>query len=68
MNKDRIILKDIISILNGTIELYYKSSYIGEFTKENLKETEWINDRVCGIETDKEPTLCVYLTDLNRTY
>lgn len=66
MDKDKINLKDIINILNGTIELYFKGSLVGLFTKEQLKETEWINDRVSGIETDEEPTLCVYLTDFNR--
>lgn len=66
MDKNKINLRDIINILNGTIELYFEGSLIGLFTKEQLKETEWINDRVSGIETDEEPNLCVYLTDFNR--
>jgi len=68
MDNNKIILKDIINILNENIELYYKGSLVGIFTKEQLKETGWVNDRVSGIETDEEPTLCVYLTDFNRQF
>ncbi len=65
---EKIILKDIISILNSGIELYFKGSYVGEFTKEELRKSKWINDRVVGIETDAEPKICVYLSGYNRAF
>lgn len=59
--ENKIILKDIINILNGDIELYMNGLLVGYFTKEELKGTESINNIVCGIETDEESNLCVYL-------
>lgn len=67
MDKE-VLLKDILDILNSRIEIYYKSSYVGEFTKEELKKTGWINDRIVGIESDEEPTICIYLSDVTRKF
>lgn len=66
--ENKILLKDIVDILNSKTELFFKGSYIGEFTKKELKNLDCINDRVVSIETDGETTLCVYLSDYNRTF
>lgn len=63
-----IFLKDIVHVLNEPIEIYYKGSFVGEFAINELKETEWMNDKVCSIDADEEQTLCVYLTTLDRMY
>ena len=65
---NKILLKDILDILNSKIEIFYKGSYVCEFTKEELKETEWINDRIVSIESDEQPTICIYLSDFNRSF
>ena len=59
---NKFLLKDIVDVLNSKIKLFFRGSYIGEFTKEELKKLEWINDRVVCIETDGEATLCLYLS------
>lgn len=63
---DKLDLKDVVNYLNSKIELYFGDSLIGIFTKEELKKTEYINDRIHVIETDSEPTICVYLSNFNR--
>lgn len=65
---NKIVLKDIIDILNSDIELYFKGSYVGDFSKEELRKTKWIEDRVVGLEADGVDKLCVYLSDYNRAF
>ena len=67
---DKILLKDILDIINSKIDLFYKGSYVGEFTKEELKYeyTEWLDDRVISIENEEESTISIYLTYLNRNF
>lgn len=66
--ENKILLKDIVDILNSKIELYYKGQYVCDFTNEELKQTLWINDRVVSIETDEESIICLYLSDYNRAF
>ncbi|XZH99933.1 hypothetical protein ACSXEK_15990 (plasmid) [Clostridium perfringens] len=65
--KDVILLKDIISILPQSINLYYKYSYIGEFNKSELIEGSWWNDKVVLISGEDDSN-SVYLTDKNRSF
>ena len=67
---DKILFKDILDIINSKINLFYKGSYVGEFTKEELKDeyTEWLGDRVISIENEEELIISVYLTSPNRSF
>ena len=67
---DKILLEDILDIINSKIDLYYKGSYVGEFTKEELKYkyTDWLYDKVISIENEGESTISIYLTYLNRNF
>ena len=68
--RDKILLKDILDIINSKIDLFYKGSYVGEFTKEELKYkyTDWLCDKVISIENEEESTISIYLTYLNRNF
>lgn len=67
---DKILFKDILDIINSKINLFYKGSYVGEFTKEELKDeyTEWLDDRVISIENEEELVISIYLTSPNRSF
>lgn len=67
---DKILLKDILDIINSKINLFYKGSYVGEFTKEELKDkyTDWLDDKVVSIENEEESTISIYLTYVNRNF
>ena len=59
---DKILLKDILDIINSKIDLFYKGSYVGEFTKEELKyKYKWLYDKVISIENEEESTISIYL-------
>lgn len=67
---DKILLKDILDIINSKINLFYKGSYVGEFTKEELKYkyTDWLYDKVISIENEEESTISIYLSSLDRNF
>lgn len=67
---DKILFKDILDIINSKINVFYKGSYVGEFTKEELKDeyTEWLDDKVISIENEEELIISVYLTSLDRSF
>ena len=67
---DKVLLKDILDIINSKIDLYYKGSYVGKFTKEELKYkyTDWLYDKVISMENEGESTISIYLTYLNRIF
>lgn len=72
MSGKPIFLKDIIDLIDSNvIALYYKGSYIDDFCdKDNIKQTNWMNEKVCSIATDDifQNTIEIYLTDINRNY
>lgn len=65
--KDAMLLKDIISILPELMDIYYKYSYIDRYTKRELKQSTWINEKVSLVIGEDDYT-SVYLTDKNRSF
>ncbi|MBI6005944.1 hypothetical protein H8J86_08250 [Clostridium perfringens] len=62
-----ILLKDIISILPELVDIYYKYSYIDKYTKRELKESPWLDEKVSLVIGEDDYT-SVYLTDKNRSF
>lgn len=64
-----VLLGDILDRLNPLIELYYKNSYVGQFHREELRETAWVKDRVIDtVFLTNEDRIAVYLTDPGRSF
>lgn len=62
-----ILLKDIVQLLDGNIELYYKGSWLGEYTaKELIEQKHCLEDKVVSIAANEDiedyDKICVYLT------
>lgn len=66
--KKTILLKDIIDILPEVVDIYYKGSYVSDFNKDELKQSQWINDKILLIQGCDDQETGVYLTDINRGF
>ncbi|HFD2033553.1 TPA: hypothetical protein ACF2DD_002130 [Clostridium perfringens] len=65
--KSALLLGDIIDMLPCRFEVYFKGQYLNAYKKEELYDSEWIEDRVVKIEAD-EDDICIYLTDIGRNF
>ena len=73
MSDKVMLLKDIIDMIQfENIDLYYKGSYCDSYnTIQSIKESSWINDRVCCITYDDsclDKTIEIYLTSIDRKF
>lgn len=61
-------LKDIINkIEDDKFDLYFKGSYIGDFSVDEALKSNWINEKVVSIGTE-DGVLSIYLSEGSREF